>query len=1074
SGVVANPINVIWFYMRAYPPNGVMPSVSFGAVQTAAPTLTITPNPAVYGQSITITATCPASSDSCAIDYPNLTTTLASGTGSATYTYPAFSIAAGTYAKYYAVDKTSSLNSTAQTLTINKNSTYALTLSNCTTGALPYTCSTTATIATHNNQLIASLYLNNNLVGSTNTIITSTIANQIGTFAYTFNTLGNTNYTSKSLSVSFSKLVPLTFYNITAAGTLATNPITAAITALSTYYPYKLFAPSYNGITYTLNQTINGKTTTLVANSSTMSYIPPDNQLSGCLNLAAGTCNGTVTYTQATTLTGNVIALQNIIINPGVTITTNGYSFVAGYEFDNKGTIHTGIATAGAAGGAGGSGSAGVSITTSYAGSGGGGGGGGDGYAGGSGGSTLVAGGSGGGASSVGSAGSTPTPPTLTASEVQTLSSNIYAYLSGASGGGGGGTTTGAAGGGGGGGAYGIFIKAPVLIAGTINASGSPGATGGNGGSQDGGGGGGGGGGGVILLVYTTNYTAGTYYYAGGAAGAGGSGSNYAGAAGGAGGNGEVLTYKSTAPIVPSIQYVFQEQQNSNKITLKLNLSVMTMQSISSFSTNPSTCIQYLPCLATAAFTVKPTSWKIVPNGEAVIDTQQNITATTAPFSSAYTAITNFPPAITLTYGQFNPAYSFSLNATNNPTVPTSLTQSPFTFTIANSINANLRDVANFSIFNEQTFNGIANVNMTLLLQGNINAYTFNVTVSNTTTSNGKYFLEIPKSSYINPNITFAMNYSLAPPPSNPLFASSGTFCPTTISATQVASYPLGMVNANGSKYDFYVYTSSGTSASGYIMETQEGKGVGEIQVQSYKIPPQIPFALPLESTGQSYAFDIFSPNCKTEFYSGALSVPTNPIYITLSSLSTAYIYNISRATASCALNSTIKNGNYMIHCIGGDPTQLAYKYELDIYNTTNILGTQQLIRQANFTGSNFNYNTTVPANKNISYSYAVYAYEYSQYDPVFLVAGGPLNSSKIQIAAPLLGFFAFVLFLVLIFGGASTGKITIMLLFTDLGLFAVNILGVLVGSVGTATAIIFISLSLILIFWDRKKGGLF
>ena len=32
SVVVANPINVMWFYMRAYPPNGVMPSVSFGSV----------------------------------------------------------------------------------------------------------------------------------------------------------------------------------------------------------------------------------------------------------------------------------------------------------------------------------------------------------------------------------------------------------------------------------------------------------------------------------------------------------------------------------------------------------------------------------------------------------------------------------------------------------------------------------------------------------------------------------------------------------------------------------------------------------------------------------------------------------------------------------------------------------------------------------------------------------------------------------------------------------------------------------------------------------------------------------
>ena len=32
AGLVANPITVMWFYMRAYPPNGVMPSVSFGIV----------------------------------------------------------------------------------------------------------------------------------------------------------------------------------------------------------------------------------------------------------------------------------------------------------------------------------------------------------------------------------------------------------------------------------------------------------------------------------------------------------------------------------------------------------------------------------------------------------------------------------------------------------------------------------------------------------------------------------------------------------------------------------------------------------------------------------------------------------------------------------------------------------------------------------------------------------------------------------------------------------------------------------------------------------------------------------
>ena len=81
---------------RAYPPSGVMPSVTFGAVQSATiPTLSISPNPATYGQSVTITATCHASTDTCAIDYPSLGTAIATGTGSATYTYNAFSLGAG-------------------------------------------------------------------------------------------------------------------------------------------------------------------------------------------------------------------------------------------------------------------------------------------------------------------------------------------------------------------------------------------------------------------------------------------------------------------------------------------------------------------------------------------------------------------------------------------------------------------------------------------------------------------------------------------------------------------------------------------------------------------------------------------------------------------------------------------------------------------------------------------------------------------------------------------------------------------------------------------------------------------
>ena len=94
-----------WLRTRAYPPNGVMPSVSFGAVQ-APVSLSISPNPATYGQSITITATCVPNTDTCTIDYPSLGKQIATGTGSATYTYAAYALQAGTYSSFYANDTT--------------------------------------------------------------------------------------------------------------------------------------------------------------------------------------------------------------------------------------------------------------------------------------------------------------------------------------------------------------------------------------------------------------------------------------------------------------------------------------------------------------------------------------------------------------------------------------------------------------------------------------------------------------------------------------------------------------------------------------------------------------------------------------------------------------------------------------------------------------------------------------------------------------------------------------------------------------------------------------------------------
>ncbi|MEM4097880.1 MAG: hypothetical protein QXS81_04255, partial [Candidatus Micrarchaeaceae archaeon] len=802
------------------------------------------------------------------------------------------------------------------------------------------------------------------------------IANQIGTFQYTFNTTGNTNYTAKSLSVSFSKLVPLTFYNITPTGALATNPITAAVAALSTYYPYKLFAQAYNGITYTLNQTINGKTTTLIANSTTMSYIPPDNQLiiasSLCLNLAAGTCNGTVEYTQATTLTGNVIALQNIIINPGVTVVSNGYYFEAGYEFDNKGTIRTGIATVGGSGGTSGGGSAGISITTSYAGSGGGGGGA---YgSGGSGGSTLVAGGSGGSSGSsggAGAAGSTPTPPTLTNSEIQTLSSNIYAYLSGASGGGGAEGEEGDAGGAGGAGAYGIFIKAPVLIAGTINASGSPGVAG-----IASSAGGGGGGGGVILLVYTTNYTKGTYFYSGGSGGSG-STSTYTGGAGGAGGAGEVLTYKSTT--APSIQYAFQEQQNSNKITLKLNLTILTMQSISSFSTNPSTCIQYLPCLATAAFTAKPTSWNIVVPNEPLTNQHKVNTSAGAQFDSPNLTISNFANDITLTYGQFSPTYSFQLNATNNPSVPINLTQTAFKVITSATTPAApyTRKIDNITGYSESSKSKMA-VNFTISSSYSINNYTLSNSSILASSNIGVY---IPSSTYQNPPVT-QTDLSIIGSDTgvgSVFYDAINSYCPSVVT-TAPTNYNIYTVNTNGSLYTFTVYRGYSQTLTNTYMKVLGGTSQSSsVVMQTFKINSN-PYSVPLVN-GQPYSFSFF--NCTQAIYQTNFSVWGNPITLYLPLNVSVPPYLVPNLQGTC-LTKPYASGESEIVCSGKDPSGLTKKWSLQISNVTTLLSSYTITTQY-FNGSSFNY-TYAPIANTSEYHVLMLAYTGNAIDPTYTV----------------------------------------------------------------------------------------
>ena len=190
-----------------------------------------------------------------------------------------------------------------------------------------------------------------------------------------------------------------------------------------------------------------------------------------------------ITYSSNTTLTADVYA-QNVTINSGVTVTTNGFNFYCNGSFINNGTITTGQggAPGSGSGGQGGYGAYGIYIQANqitagvinaagYAGqnsTGGGGGGGGGGvillaygsggytagtysYGGGaagtsgtsatagglgSSGSTIAAGGAGSYNGASGSAGSTPSAPSLTSTLINTWYSNgMSNYLIGAAGG---------------------------------------------------------------------------------------------------------------------------------------------------------------------------------------------------------------------------------------------------------------------------------------------------------------------------------------------------------------------------------------------------------------------------------------------------------------------------------------------------------------------------------------------------------------------------------------------------------------------------------------------------------------
>ncbi|MHB1764764.1 MAG: beta strand repeat-containing protein [Gammaproteobacteria bacterium] len=548
------------------------------------------------------------------------------------------------------------------------------------------------------------------------------------------------------------------------------------------------------------------------ATSPHLSYIYNPNQSSFT--------NQTVEFTKSTSLIGDIVG-YDIIINSGVTLTTNGYSILAYNNFTcNGGIINTGYSNTGGAGEI--TGNPGGSFTNSYSGSGGAGGNNALGNEGGSGGATLVPGGAAQNSGVGGQAGATPAAPIVNNSLINSIYDfGAINYLSGA-GGGGGSHVTGSYASNGGDGAYGLLLQANNINANTctINAYGQNGVQG-EGGTY-GSGGGGGGGGGTLIFTYGNAYSAPSYDNNGGPGGASGGGGGFPG---GGGGNGQTFIYKYSlerpVPLQsPPIYYTdpFQIYAVGNPSDI-LNLSV---NNDTNFSVNQSPIIfnvtnsTYLDAMISAGyntiqvsnssgisfsinqeiFQATPIMSLVVPNNIIYNGLNQQIFANNTVLENATNSpnVLNFPLYLNNVQVATSPTngsvdytqtgsnlstgtYNYVFNTTGNTNYTTSSLAGTFTITDGYVIPYNLTPTTLwYPAMMSYNITGIDNANDTLTLNLSLINYTSseiysnsayvndtNVTLNLTNLSAGTYTLYMNLTDALGNSILNTTTFRIAP-----------------------------------------------------------------------------------------------------------------------------------------------------------------------------------------------------------------------------------------------------------------------------------------------------------------------
>ena len=176
-----------WVRVRAYPPNGIMPSASFGKLNDS-PFLYLSENPLIYGETTNITAIGRPNNDTVKIEIDG--NTVAEGTGILRYTTQI--MAAGTY-NITVFDVNKSTQNT-EILEIGKA---VPNLDEGNSGAYIGNYSFTFSSNTISNQLKAYLYIDNSTVSNTSTTGEYNI-DAFGNYSAYVATAGNQNYTPHS------------------------------------------------------------------------------------------------------------------------------------------------------------------------------------------------------------------------------------------------------------------------------------------------------------------------------------------------------------------------------------------------------------------------------------------------------------------------------------------------------------------------------------------------------------------------------------------------------------------------------------------------------------------------------------------------------------------------------------------------------------------------------------------------------------------------------------------------------------------------------------------------------------